>query len=889
MTLRIRKKYNFITFVVALALIFTFNSCSTKKNSWSRRAFHNVNCHYNVYWNGMMSLQEGEKTLQTNVVDDYSNILRVFNYGDKKQAQKIYPKMDRTIKKASIGIQRHGMYFGGKEQVKWIDNSYLMMGKAHFYKQDFISARRIFDYVAKNYPDEPIRFEAYLWLAKTHIGNQRFEKAEATINLLQSKLDEEDFPIKVANELPLVLADFYIAQEQYSNSYPYLERALELKNKKEVLTRVEFILGQINQLEGDEKTATKYFKSVVKKNPDYKMAFAAKMNLAETYASGSGNSKEINKILNKMLKEIRNKEFQDQIYYALAEVAKKDNNDTLAIHYLRKSVSTSVQNNIQKTKSSLEVADMFFERSNYMYAQAYYDTAVSSLPKDYPNYEIISYKAGVLSNLVIQAQTIKEQDSLQWLANMDSTELFALIDNKIQLYLEDERQKQEEEEYDSGGGTQFVDMNARNNQSSSISGGWYFYNSSAMSFGFSEFKKKWGNRKLEDNWRLSDKRMIMQNDDEFAETDLDSDSTSANSGARQSTNPRDRSFYLSGIPNTPDKIEASDNMLIEAFNKLGFIYFMELQDTVKSQETYLEFQERYPENEFRLESWYALYKIYAAQNNSSESNYYKSLILSNYPESTYAKVLINPDYYTILEQEKLDASKLYMKTYNAFNDENYYRVISYSNRGINLYPSDTAMMPRFLYLRALSLGKVDTPDTLYASLDSLIVTYPTSPVIPRAKLLKQKLHLEYGLGDSNDIIDNGEGEGAEQEEPSIYTYDENDVHFVMFVVNNQEVKVNPLKIRLSDFNTKYFSLMRLKTKSLMLNKMQTIITVGNFKNKDEALNYFNALQNDEYVLSGVDKEEYFLYPISTSNYPLFYRDKKIENYKTFFEKNYARD
>lgn len=835
----------------------------------------------------MMSLEEGAKSLRESVLDDYSQVLRVYNYGDKRQAQKIFPKMDRTIKKASIGIQRHGMYFGGKEQVKWIDDSYLMMGKAHFYKHDHVSARRVFDYVAKNYPDEPIHYEAYLWLAKTHIESERFEKAEATINLLQSKLDDKDFPVEVENQLPLILADFYIAQEQYDNAYLFLERSLEVNSKKDIVTRVEFILGQLNQKDGDFETATAYFKSVVKKNPNYVMAFEAKMNLAETYASESGDSKDINKILNKMLKEIRNKEFRDQIYYALAEVAKIDANDTLAIHYLRLSVSSSIKNDIQKTKSSLDVADMFFERSNYVYAQAYYDTAVSTLPTNYPNYEAISHKAGVLSILVTQAQTIKEQDSLQTLSRMDTTELYALIDLKIEEYVVAEEKKREEEELlADGGGTQFVDMNSGGRQNTSLgSGEWYFYNTTALSFGFSEFKKKWGDRKLEDNWRLTDKRMILQSPDDDIGTSSDSITSDTSS---YSIDPIDRSFYLADIPNTADKIEASDNQIIEAYNKLGFIYLMELEDTTNARVTYLDFQKRYPENDYRLESWHALYKIYKGQNNSGEMNYYKNLILTNYPESIIAKVIINPNYYTQLEEEKLKASELYMRTYKAFNDEKYYRVISYSNKGMELYPDDTAVMPRFMYLRALSLGKVDTQDTLYASLDSLISAYPKSPVTPRAKDLLAILQQEYGLGDP---VNNQGQEGILEikEKPSIYIYEENEVHFVMFVVNNKSVKISPLKIRLSDFNSKYFSLMRLKTKSLMLNKLQTIITVGNFKNKDEALNYYAALQNDEYVLSGVKEEEYFLFPISTTNYPLFYREKNIGGYKDFFEKMYKRD
>ncbi len=887
--MEIRKKHIVKLAVVALLAIFFVSSCSTKKNTWTRRTYHNINCHYNVYWNGMMSLQDGEDGLKKNVKDDYSKILRVYNYGDLKDAKRIYPKMDRTIKKASIGIQRHSMYFNGKENVKWIDDSYLMMGKAHFYKHDFISARRVFKYIANNFQDEPIHYEAYLWLAKTHIGAERYEKAIAAINLLQSKLDEEKFPLYVERQIPLVLADFYLAQEEYEDAYPYLERSLEVNKDKFLVTRAEFILGQINQMEGDNDLATKYFKSVVKRNPDYVMAFEAKMNMAETYASENGDSKGINKILNKMLKEARNEEFRDQIYYALAQVAKKDGNDTLTINYLRESVKTSVKNNTQKTKSSLEVGDMFFERAEYALAGAYYDTAVGALPREYPNYDEIKYKAGVLSNLVGQSLVIKEQDSLQTLARMDTTELFAIIDKKIEEYIIAEEEKREEEEALADGGTQFVDMGGKRNRDVSLGGGgWYFYNPSALSMGYSEFTKKWGNRKLEDNWRLTDKRQMMQNNDDG---DIASDSTVADT-TKFSSNPIDRSFYLAGIPNTPDKIEASDKLIIEAYNQLGSIYFMELRDTIPAQETYLEFQKRFPDNEYRLKSWHALYKIYLGQNNFSEAEYYKNLILTNYPKSTYAKVINNPNYFEELEEEIKKASELYMKAYNAFNNEKYYRVISYANRGLELYPEDTAVAPRFMYLRALSLGKVDTHDTLYAALVNLIETYPQSPVTPRAITLKTKLHLEYGLGGPVDTTSMAQGDGSgtgKNNEPSIYTLNANEVHFVMFVVDKEKVKVNALKIRLSDFNSKYFSLMRLKAKSLMLTKNQTIITVGNFKSKSEAMNYFSALQNDEYVLSGVDSKDYDLFPISTSNYPLFYRDKSVSTYKKFYEKYYKRD
>ena len=871
-----------VTAILLGGLIF-FNSCSTKKNTWSRRAYHNLTSHYNVYWNGMMSLKEGESDLRNGVKDDYSKVIRVYNYGTKQEATRLNPKMDRTIKKASIGIQRHSMYFGGKERVKWIDDSYLMMGKAHFYKQDYISARRVFDYVAKNYPEDEIHYEAYLWLAKTHIQAERYEKAEATINLLQSKLEEKEFPYYIERQLPLVLADFYIAQEKFDDAWPYLERSLELNKDRYIVSRVNFILGQLNQKDGDMDRATEYFTKVIKKNPDYVMAFEAKMHLAQTYASENGDSKDLIKILSKMLKEPRNEEFKDQIYYALAEVALKDNNDTLAINHLRNSVKFSTKNKVQKTKSSLKVADMFFDINDYPMAQAYYDTAVSSLTKDYPDYELIKTKSGILTNLVVQAQTIAEQDSLQTLAKMDTTELYAIIDLKIADYLAEEERKKEEEDQ---GGDVFVNANGGRSGNNRLGNGeWYFYNTAAMASGYTEFVKKWGNRKLEDNWRLSNKQLMMSGGDDFATNDSISDSTSV-----AASNPYNREYYLAGLPTTPEKMATSDTLMMDAYAKLGFIYFMELKDTTRAKDTYVEFQKKYPENNYRLESWYALYRIYRADNKTEDSDYYKNLILTNYPESTYAKVIINPDYYTILEEERQKATKLYMRTYDAFQKEKYFRVISYSNKGIELYPEDTSLMPKFMYLRALSLGKTDTPDTLYACLDAILTKYPKSSVVPRVKPLFRKLQLEYGLGVSEDIKEQKRQiEENKGKEKSIYNFNSADLHFVMFVVNTDNVEVNPLKIRTSDFNSKYFSLMRLKVKSLLLTNNQTIITIGNFKNMDEAMNYYTALLNDEYVTSGLNTEDFFLFPISTSNYPLFYRDKNIGAYTKFFEEYYKRN
>ncbi len=868
-------------YLMAIILLLIISSCSTKKNTWTRRAYHNVTCHYNVYWNGMVSLNEGIVILNEKVVDNYNSVIRINNYGTPADATILNPKMDRTIKKASIGIQRHSMSFGGKEYVKWVKDSYLMMGMAHFYKQDYTSARRVFDYVAKEYESTPISYEAILWLARTFIQTERFEKAEASLNLLQSKLKDENFPRSVEKEIPIVYADFYIARGDYSAAYPYLERGLELASDNSTITRIYFIMGQINQLDHNYTQAMSYFSKVVKKNPPYKMAFEAQMNIAQCYVEGSGDSRHINKVLLKMAKEDKNKDYLDQIYYALAQIATTDNKDTLVIYYLKKSVSTSVSDPVQKTTSSLELADIYFDDGVYKQAQAYYDTAAMSLPKDYPDYEKIMSKTTILSALVAQIQTIELQDSLQTIALMDTVDLYAMIDNLIEEY-EKEQQKIAKEK-ENGTGTQFVDM-TRSKPGQPLGGGWYFDNPAALGRGRTEFIKKWGDRKLEDNWRLTDKRMVMQS---FEEDLTDEEViTKSDSVIMLVTNPRDRAYYLQHIPRTPEQLAVSDSLIVDAYNRLAYLYYEDLKDTTLALETYLAFQKKYPDNKYRLESWYALYKIYTGEGNSDEANFYKGLIVVNYPESNYAKVLLDPDYFIKLSQQKNEVATLYEKTFKAFNREQYYRVITYSDEAVELFPEDTALIPKFLYLRAISLGAVDVADTLYSSLISLVQKYPTSSVAPLAKSVIQTLQLEYGLGIPEGSTVSSPKASAKE---TIYKFNADEMHLVLIIVKSEDVNVSALKVRISDFDKKYFRLKRLRVKSLMLDDQRTIITVGNFDSKDEAGNYLLALRNDEYVVSGLQNKEFEVYSISASNYPIFYRDKDIALYKEFFEKNYKRD
>ena len=435
LNIRRSKLKNILLGILAVILLA---SCSTKKNKWNRRVYHNLTSHYNVWWNGDQSVKEGEKNLKEAVKDDYTAILPVFNYGTKENALSLNSDMDRAIEKASISIQRHSMRFGGKEYVNWIDDSYLIMGQANFYKQEFIPARRTFDYVVNSYKYNDITHTANLWLAKTYIETEQYAKAEAILQaLIVTTSQNPKMPKYVRNNLDLVLADFHIKRKQFDSAVKYLKSALLKNLDRETRVRAMFILGQIYEYQNDNRRASEQFEAVIKKHPNYEMTFEAQMNLAKCHDTGDTAS--IMKMFWKMLKDTKNTEYKDRIYYAMSDVALRENNEPLGIKYLRNSVATSRNNNRQKVKSSLKAATMLFNNRDYVLSQAYYDTVVMTMDRTYPEYDSLLNLSVILTDLVESLTTYQLQDSLLRLADMDSVSRNKIIAQVIEEYKADRK------------------------------------------------------------------------------------------------------------------------------------------------------------------------------------------------------------------------------------------------------------------------------------------------------------------------------------------------------------------------------------------------------------------------------------------------------------------
>jgi tetratricopeptide (TPR) repeat protein len=875
---------NILLLVITSALV---TACSTKKNTFTRRVYHNLNAHYNAYWNGNESLKEGARELSKQAKDNYIAVLPVYNYGSQSNAQAINPNMDRAIEKASKTIQRHSMYFNDKEYIKWVMYSYLMIGKANYYKQDYQAARRAFEFVADRYPNEEIRYEAQLWAGRSYHKLKQYEKAVATYDKLKDESATKLLPWSVRKGLPIAYADMYIAQGKYAQAREKIEEGLPLQSGSKFKTRLYYILGQIYQLEGKDSQATEYFTLAIKGTPSFEMAFNAHINLARVYDAGRSDRKMIVNELQKMLKDVKNDDFQDQIYFALADIALKEKNDTLGISYLRKSVASSVDNDFQKSASALRLADIYFNKQQYTFAQIYYDTALNYLPKEFPDYEKLSTRTEIISRLVENLHTIQVQDSLQNLANMPESERLKIIDAAIAEYVkkEEEIQRKAEEErlaMEAGialGGRRVSDLEG---QTTVGGGGWYFYNPSAIGMGYSEFTRKWGRRRLEDNWRLSNKR-VMNWDALAEETELPDSLAVEGKGKGTGSDLKNRATYLAKLPNTPEKIEASNLMIGQGLFNAGMIYLEELNDLPKAKETFHQLIDRFPNDSNNLQANYHLYRISRDLGDSIEMLAHKNEIIQRYPDSDYAKILIDPDYKAELEAASNRVKTLYEETYQAFKSELYRTVIIYSNDAITNYNGHD-LIPQFSYLRALALGKTVSPDTMRVELAQLVKAYPTSPVVPYANMI---------IGDkpkaTGNMAQGGDQEKGKTDVPmnlSIYSLDKAASHFYVLIVDGNAVNVYGVKVRINDFNSRNYSLKNLQVNSVVMEENKQMITVSSFSNSDDAMTYFNHIISDSYIFSGMQEGTFDQFVISSSNYPVFFKDKKTPTYLYFFDQNY---
>lgn len=856
-----------IRFFTFLVLILSLAACSTKKNSAINRAYHNTTARYNGYFNARELMKERVEALRDQHKDDYSQRLPIFVYPDEKYSQSMYDDMDVVIEKCSEVIERHSMYIRRQERVKWIDDAYFLIGKARFYKQEYGQAEETFLYVYQAYKKIPERYQGLNWLIKTYIEYREWEKAEEFLDIGES--DYRKIPEEFKGMFNAVYADFYLKRDKdIPKAIEKLEDAIKFTEDKFHLRRYIFVLAQLYQEQGEYGLAMQNYKRILKLNPDYTMRFNAKINRAIAYDVSGGSSEEIKKELKKMLKDEKNEEFRDQIYYALAELALKEDDEPLAVEYLKKSTRVSMGNTKQKALSFLKLADIYFERPSYVLAQAYYDSTLQFLPEDHPEYYEAEDKNNSLQDLVQNLKVIEKQDSLLKLSSLSEKEREKLVDKMIEnLKAEEERKRQ----------AKLMELERRQAEAEAqansgvlgglVKGKWYFYNTTNMVNGRAEFKRIWGRRPLEDNWRRKNKSGGFANEGGEKKPNEEVVQSAGDSAkAQEKYNPE---TYLKEIPSTYQEQLVAHGKLAEALFNAGSIFKESFNDPKSAIDAFKRITSTYDTSKHNLPAHYQLYRIYTAQNMTEEAEKEKNWVLDNHPFSEYAYLIKNPEQAKQSKETKEKIEEYYEATYRLYDYGLYQDVIESCNKADSVFKNNH-IQAKFDFLKAKSIGYTRSKEELKAALEQIVNDYPEDPIKEKAQRI---------LNFMNDV-------GGE-EEASPFQLDQKDKHmFIMSMPQNQNNSMQ-LKNRLADFNKKSFREENLEFTTTALPGKQ-LFMIRTFENQEKAVRYYKAINNNNPITIMASQFNAQSYIISMSNFRLLFKEKNEKAYLEFFMRQYPQ-
>lgn len=863
-------------------LLLLAQACSVKKDSFTSRSYHNLTARFNGYFNGNEKVKEAVAGFEQNYPYDYDNVLPIFVYADEEESKSLYPEMKLAIEKCSRVISRHSMKIKGKERCRWIDDNYFVIGKANFYMRNFLEAERLFGHTARTYKEEPRSKEATLWMARTYIEMERYSKARNMLTIL--KEEKEDLPKKFPlNELAAVEAHMNMRQGKTDHAIERLEEAVYLTKRKKDKARWAYILAQLYLHKGQNDRAIQQFQRVVRMNPPYEMEFYARINQALSFEGA--DSKGVRKMLEKMLKDEKNIEYYDQVWYALADIEYKEGFKDLAIEDLKTSARVSTVNTKQKGKSYMRLADIYFEDRMYREAQVYYDSTVAFLPADHPDYESVANKAEVLTELVQYVETVITEDSLQALGQLDEAELEKRINKMISARKAEEEEK-ERLELEAREAQVSANSPKKPSNSSGSKGEWYFYNPSTLGKGFSEFAKTWGNRPLEDDWRRKDKSQTLA----FEEGEEEEQELAEGEKAEPEWAKTD--FYTKDIPKNAADIEASNARIADALYKSGLLYKERLNDNDNAIESFENLNARFDSCQYTLESYYQLYRMYLYKEENenyfspemkNSSGWYKDILLYDYPNSEYALLIKDPNRLAKAELEYKEQEKAYREVFRDFKNRQYIRTISSCNAVINDGEAN-AFLKKYWFLRALSYGGLSDRNNYRTELESIVANFPNTDEATEAQRLLS------GLARREEEMSQKPADKVDSELPpveeSAYIFDPNNEHFFALIFPKSDGSVNNVKTKISNFNRQYFSDINLSISNSYIDQDNQIVLVRTLSNKVKAMDYYSTFKSNQDLLKEVNEKEYSIFAISPDNYATLFKNKDLQAYTAFFESKY---
>ncbi|MFC4722913.1 tetratricopeptide repeat protein [Geojedonia litorea] len=699
--------------------------CSRKKDKFLNRNFHALGTKYNILYNGNIALEKGRESVDDAYTDNYWDLLEVERMQVSDDivlpGQSKNKDFEVAEEKAIKAVQKHGMNISGKEKNPQVDEAYLLLGKARYYDQRFVPALEAFNYILYKYPASDKINQAKIWREKANI---RLENNELAIKNLKRLINREELSNQDLADASAMLASAYINIKAKDSALTQLAIAAKNTKNNNQKARYNYIRGQLYNEFGKKDSANLAFDKVIELHRKVPRAYYINAHLAKAnnFDLNKGNKLEFQEYLTKMEENRENRPFLDKIYFQIAEYHKANGSDTIAEAYYNKSLRTNSQDSYLKSLDYSTLGDMSFDRSEYKKAGAYYDSTMTNLTLNSKPYRVIKRKRDNLEDVIFYEDVAQVNDSILYLVNLSQAERLNYFEAFTQDLKEKAEARKEKEEIAQRLNTGLATANNINSGTSidprrgltSAPGpqSFYFYNQTTVAFGRNEFLRIWGDRSLKDNWRLSNSNT--------SNTNQQVNALVAGATEEELYDPE---FYISKIPTEGKAIDSLIRDRNYAYYQLGVIYkekFKELELAKSKLNTLLNND---PEERLILPTKYHLYQIYEGLGQTQEANIAKNDIISNYPDSRYAELLLNPK--SQLAKDQNSPESLYEKVYEQFLSQNYASVIEQSDGYIKEFDGDM-IVPKFEILKASARGRLYGFEAYKESINYIALNYPNA-------------------------------------------------------------------------------------------------------------------------------------------------------------------
>ena len=874
---------------------------------------------FNVYHNGHEAYKEGVSAQEKSHKDNYMEIIPLFPISKESTRGAGGGSFDKAIEKSQKAVKLHSikqkpkkksgrelteadkLWYAKKEYNPFLHNAWMLMGKAQFQKGEFLEAASTFSYITRLYSDEPeIVAEARMRMAQCYAELEWNYEAE---NLLAQML-HDTIPYQLAGEYDAIMASHLLRQERFEEALPYMEKAVKRSGRtKKQKTREYYLLGQIYKHVGNNQQAYEAFGKAIKQNPSYELEFNARIQQTET-VSGTTAPKML-KTLKRMAKDVNNKDYLDQVHYAMGNIYLAQRDTVNAIAQYEKGAELSTRNGVEKGILLLQLGQIYWERADYVDAQRCYGEAIGLIDKEHKQYDVVNLRSTILDELVEHTVAIDLQDSLQHLATLPEEQLFEVIDNVIaEVIRQEEEAKKAEEEAalmaqreEALGAAQAKGPQMNTPQMSTGDNSWYFYNTQLVAQGKKDFQQRWGRRQLEDNWRRANKSVLA--DEAFEEVNYDeegmefSDSIASDSTMVDLvpdslvTDPHDRMYYLQQIPFTEEQLAESNAILQEALFNAGIIYKDKLEDFTLAENTFGRLNTQFPDFDRTDEVYYNMYLMYSRWQRWDDAERYRNLLTEQYPYSDYTITINDPDFMVSAIHGKHIEDSLYTATYAAYMEGLFNEVEANAALSGEKYPLGTHR-PKFMFLNAMSNLQRGDQSGFLEKLKEIVSKYPENEISELAGLIAKGLQEGRLLGSgslgsiwSRRLASADEAAMADSLRPAFGDNRYAPFRFILAyedgAVNDNQLLFEVARYNFSKFMVRNFDISITKQGGIAM------LHVTGLANFDEAFQYMHRLYADPVMASKLSGLRALL--ISNDNLELLLKYYSIDEYVEFYEMN----